>query len=124
LFYDGKRKVVPIDFLETYLSPFALAVWIMDDGAIDEVRDLGTLIEFKYNVPATVNFDKGKPRLRFAESGMNQLLKHVRQHIHPSMLYKLRRDRAPSFNMPAIVARYQGHMARPECSYDDHLEAA
>ena len=105
LFYDGRRKIVPIDFVEEYLSPFAMAVWIMDDGARDgrqlrlntqsftvsEVRDLARIVELKFNAPATVNVDKGKPRLRIAQSGMAKLINAVRPHMHQTMLYKLSR---------------------------------
>jgi len=31
-FYPEGKKVVPI-FLQVYLSPLALAIWVMDDGA-------------------------------------------------------------------------------------------
>lgn len=34
-FYDGGRKIAPRALLEEFLTPFALAVWIMDDGAAD-----------------------------------------------------------------------------------------
>ena len=34
-FYAGSRKIVPFDLLEEYLSPLAMAVWIMDDGSRD-----------------------------------------------------------------------------------------
>jgi LAGLIDADG DNA endonuclease family len=83
-----------------------MAVWIMDDGAIDgrqlrinmqsftieEVQALAEFVERRFGRCARVNLDKGKPRLRFAESGMTELLEHVRPHMHPTMLYKLRPD--------------------------------
>lgn len=31
-FYPEGKRVVPI-FLQVYLSPLALAIWVMDDGA-------------------------------------------------------------------------------------------
>lgn len=35
-FYEGNRKVIPINITELFTSPKALAVWFMDDGTCDK----------------------------------------------------------------------------------------
>lgn len=103
VFYSGSTKVLPVLYLERYLTDFGLAVWIMDDGSADgnqvrlntqsftleEVAALGGLLERKFGLRVTVNMDKGKPRLRFASETMQRLRDLVRPHIRPELRYKL-----------------------------------
>jgi hypothetical protein len=103
LFYNGQRKIAPIGLLESCLTDFGLAVWIMDDGAADgnqlrlntqsfsteEVEELAGLIRAKFGIVMTVNRDKSRARLRCSAASMAQLVDLVRHHTVPSMLYKL-----------------------------------
>ena len=66
--YVNNKKVLPL-CINDYLSPLALAIWIMDDGAkvssglklatnnfnLDEVNILCNLLKNKYNLVATPN---------------------------------------------------------------------
>lgn len=103
LFYMKQKKVVPNVFLEENFDAFALAIWIMDDGAADkkQVRintQCFTLAEnlwfikflqAKFGIVATINVDKGKYRLRISNSSMSRLKELVLPYIIPSMLYKV-----------------------------------
>lgn len=76
-FYVEKRKVVPLGVVRKYLTPLALAAWIMDDGAADgfqlrintqcfsmaECATLVALLSDEFNLRFTVNMDKERPRL-------------------------------------------------------------
>jgi hypothetical protein len=102
-FYAGTTKTVPIELLESSLSEFGLAVWIMDDGAaegnqlrlntqsfsIAEVERLAGLLRAKFGIKMTINIDKGRPRLRCKAESMARLIEFVRPHTLPNMLYKL-----------------------------------
>ena len=103
LFYKKRKKVIPNIFLEENFDAFAMAIWIMDDGAADynqlrintqcfSLAENLWFIKFlqaKFGVNATINVDKGKYRLRIAGSSMNRLKQLVLPYIIPSMLYKL-----------------------------------
>jgi hypothetical protein len=105
-FYDGPRKVVPFSLLEEYLSPPALAVWIMHDGAADgsqlclntqsftwtECEGLASFLFRRYSLKLTLNADKGKPRLRCCAESMSRLSRIVQSCMLPEMLYKLTRS--------------------------------
>jgi hypothetical protein len=102
-FYAGTTKIVPIELLESSLSEFGLAVWIMDDGAaegnqlrlntqgfsIAEAGKLASLLRAKFGIEMTINLDKGRPRLRCKAQSMARLSELVRPYTLPSMLYKL-----------------------------------
>jgi hypothetical protein len=102
-FYHGNRKVVPINYLDRHLSGLGLAIWIMDDGAADggqlrintqsftvaENQALASLLERKFRLKVTLNYDKGCPRLRCRAISMERLVGTVREHVLPEMRYKL-----------------------------------
>jgi hypothetical protein len=102
-FYIGKRKVVPGQLLESALTAFSVAVWIMDDGAADgnqlrintqsftveEAAELAGLIRAKFGIVMTINMDKGRPRLRCNAASMQSLIQLIKPHVIPDMLYKL-----------------------------------
>jgi hypothetical protein len=102
-FYHGNRKVVPIDYLDRHLGGLGLAIWIMDDGAADggqlrintpsftvaENQALAALLERKFGLKMTLNYDKGRPRLRCRAMSMKSLVGTVREHVLPEMHYKL-----------------------------------
>ncbi|MBI3985091.1 MAG: hypothetical protein HY344_04125 [Candidatus Levybacteria bacterium] len=102
-FYSDRKKVIPKIFLRDNFDPFALAIWIMDDGAADKnqlrinthsfsLEENLWLIKFlqaKFGIKSTINVDRGKYRLRIAGSSMNLLKKLINPYMIPSMLYKL-----------------------------------
>lgn len=102
-FYLGSRKIVPLELLEEYLSPLALAVWIMDDGAADgkqlrintqcftapECRWLTDLLMQKFGLRFSLNVDKRRQRLRCASGSMAELQRVVGRYILPELQYKL-----------------------------------
>lgn len=103
LFYNDRRKIIPKSFLKKNFDSFALAIWIMDDGAADKkqlrintqcfsLEENLWLIKFlqaKFGINSTVNVDREKYRLRIAGSSMNLLKELITPYIIPSMLYKL-----------------------------------
>ena len=102
-FYDGKKKVVPYELVESQMNPFSLAIWIMDDGSKDgrqlrinsqsfskdENLFLRDVLWAKLGIRSTLNQDKGRYRLRISDQSMAQLRRLVIPYIIPSMLYKL-----------------------------------
>ena len=102
-FYVDRRKTVPIKLLESGLTAFGLAVWIMDDGAaegkqlrlntqsftVEETDELASLLRAKFGIVMTINSDKGRPRLRCNAASMGRLKELIARHILPDMLYKL-----------------------------------
>jgi len=105
-FYEGSRKVIPNNFLEEFISPLALSVWIMDDGTNElgyskclrintqsftkeEQEYLCKILKEKYGFFTTLNQDKGRHRLRFAKRSMKKLTGLIQPYILPSMYYKL-----------------------------------
>lgn len=102
-FYEASRKIVPINVLRRYLTPFALAVWIMDDGAADggqlrintqsfsweECERLSIFISGRFGISFTLNSDKGYPRLRCSASSMPRLRELIAPYLLPEMRYKL-----------------------------------
>lgn len=103
MFYIGQKKVLPRLYLKDNFDAFAMAIWIMDDGAADhnqlrinsqsfdreENLWLINFLQAKFGIVSTINVDRGKYRLRIAGSSMNHLKKLVLPYIIPSMLYKL-----------------------------------
>ena len=99
VFYSAKRKILPKDFLNDNFDPFALAIWIMDDGAKDgnqlrinsqsftyqENLWLIKFLQAKFGIEAKLNIDKGKYRLRIRSKSMNFLKNLVLPHMIPSM---------------------------------------
>ncbi|MBV8151189.1 MAG: hypothetical protein JOY59_06495 [Candidatus Eremiobacteraeota bacterium] len=102
-FYLGRRKIVPRLLLAAELSPLALAVWIMDDGAADgrsirintqsfseaENRDLLDVLYGKFGLAATLNRDKGAFRIRIPAAHIAGLNLIVAPHVRAEMRYKL-----------------------------------
>ena len=103
IFYKDRKKVIPKIFLRKNFDPFALAIWIMDDGAADKnqlrintqsfsLEENLWLIKFlqtKFGIKSTINVDRRKYRLRIANSSMNLLKQLITPYIIPSMSYKL-----------------------------------
>jgi hypothetical protein len=114
MFYNKGKKVVPKNIYE-YLTPLALAVWIMDDGGLTnsgiriatnsfnlkEVELLQDVLKSKYNLNTTIQniYIKDQYSIYIKKQSINNLINIVRPHIHFSMLYKLGAH-APFGQMP------------------------
>jgi LAGLIDADG DNA endonuclease family len=98
-------KIVPnLSFLDTYLSPLALAVWIAADGARvgvglklcvngfshKECTRLADLLLQKYNLMVTVQSAGAlnQYHLFVHKQSMEDLYSIVKPHLHPCMRYK------------------------------------
>jgi hypothetical protein len=102
-FFDGRRRRLSGEFLLRHLTPLALAVWIMDDGAKDKKQlrlnsqcfskkdndILQHILRAKFGIRTTLNSDKDKYRIRIGYESMSKLTRLVRKFVLPSMLYKL-----------------------------------
>lgn len=101
----GHIKIIPKS-LELYLTPLALAIWIMDDGCklnkglkfstncfkYDEVLYLTELLYKKYNIKATIqkgNVDNTQFVIYVWTESIPLLAKIVSPYIIPSIKYKL-----------------------------------
>lgn len=92
LFYANGKKIVP-ENLGTMLTPYVLAVWIMDDGClfnqslilntqsftIDEQRYLQELFKKQYGVEVGIQKDRNNFRLYFPK----QATKRIQEIIAP-----------------------------------------
>jgi hypothetical protein len=104
MFYNNGRKVIPGNIYE-YLTPLALAVWIMDDGGfanygiriatnsfkLKEVELLQDVIKSKYNLETTIQniYIKDQYSIYIKKKSVNNLRNIVGPYIHFSMLHKL-----------------------------------
>ena len=105
LFYINGSKVVPA-VIADYLSPIALAVWIMDDGCkassglkiatnsftLQEVKFLCKVLNDKYQIEAKPH-SAGVPNqyvIYINRKSIDKLAKLVKPYIHPSIIYKLK----------------------------------
>lgn len=109
-FYRGRRKVVPID-IDRDLSPLALAVWLMDDGAADyagltfqthsftqaETNRLAAVLRRKYGLSTRVRANRGRSIVYVAAESIPELRQIVMPHVLTEFEYKLipRRFRTP-----------------------------
>lgn len=105
-FYPNKtRKVIP-DFIEIYLTPLALAVWMMDDGSsfknkgfkfstnsftLKEVQNLALILKTKYNLDTTIHKSglNNQYNIYVPKASFILLREIAKPYFHPTMLYKL-----------------------------------
>jgi ubiquinol-cytochrome c reductase cytochrome b subunit len=104
-FYPNKRKIIPAR-LDLYLSPMALAIWLMDDGSLyrnkgikfstnsftlNEVQYLATLLEKKYLINTSIHKTGviNQYNLYIPKSSLNKFIELIKLYVHPSMYYKL-----------------------------------
>ena len=111
MFYKKGTKVVPKNIYE-YLTPLALAVWIMDDAGwvnsgvriatnsfkLKEVELLNGVLNSKYNLETTIQkiWVKDKYSIYITKKSVPNLRNIVIPFIHSSMLYKLGVDNTHS----------------------------
>lgn len=107
LFYLNGKKTVPKD-IANYLTNVSLAYWIMDDGGFTgnglklytnafQIEELSLLIEAlktNFSLIATINKTSiaNQYTLYFSKNQMPLIRNLVKNHMHPSMLYKLNTD--------------------------------
>lgn len=101
----GARKIVPKS-VENYLSPLALAIWLMDDGSLyknrglkfstngftlKDVQLLAFLLEKKYSLNTAIHKTGivNQYSLYIPKTSLNTLIKIVKPHIHQTMAYKI-----------------------------------
>jgi hypothetical protein len=105
-FYPNKtRKVIP-EFINIYLTPLALAVWMMDDGkalkkkgfkfstnsfTLKEVQNLASTLKTKYNLETTIHKSglNNQYNIYVPKTSFIILREIVKPYFHPTMLYKL-----------------------------------
>lgn len=102
---NGTRKIIP-KFMATYLSPIALAVWMMDDGTsyknkgfkfstnsftLEEVKNLALILKDKYCLDSSIHKSglNNQYNIYIPKASLTNLKKIVSPHFHPTMLYKI-----------------------------------
>lgn len=99
-FYINNKKEIPIDLLEEYYTPRALAFHYMDDGtfnghtiniatcnfSVEQINLLRAFLLKKYNIDTSITKDK---RIYIKVSSHNTFLKLITPYICESMIYKL-----------------------------------
>jgi hypothetical protein len=109
-FYRDRRKIVPND-IDRDLSPLALAVWIMDDGAADyagltiqthsfssaETNRLAAVLRQKYGLRTGVRANRGSEIIYVFAESIPRLREITQPYVLPELSYKLvpRRSRTP-----------------------------
>lgn len=100
--YSKGVKQIPAN-LEHYLTPLALAIWIIDDDSFThdgvkictdcfskkEVYLLADLLKNKYNLKTTVQKNKTYWRLYIHKESLSLLKQIIYPYLEPSMYYKL-----------------------------------
>jgi len=104
MFYNKGKKVISLK-IEKYLTPLALAVWIMDDGGwakpgtriatnsfkLEEVEFLASVLRKNFDLDCTVQkigtIDQYSIYIK--GSSIPALRKLVLPYLHPSMHYKV-----------------------------------
>lgn len=106
LFIINQIKIIKTDLFH-YLTPTALAYWIMCDGVSNQYgitlctdgftnSDVGRLINIliiRYNLDCRMHFNAGKPRIYISAKSMDELRKLVKYDIIPFSYYKLQKGR-------------------------------
>lgn len=109
-FYQSRRKVVPMDVADR-LTPLALAVWFMDDGAADfagvtfqthnfsseEVERLEGVLKERFDLVTSIRSNRGRDIIYIKASSIDRLEEVIRPHLLRGFDYKLkpRRTRTP-----------------------------
>jgi heme/copper-type cytochrome/quinol oxidase subunit 2 len=104
MFYKKGKKYINKE-VEKYLTPLALAIWIMDDGGWakpgvrlatnsfnrEEIQFLVKILENKFNLNCTIQYLKeiDKYSIYIKGSSIITLTNLILPYLHPSMYYKL-----------------------------------
>jgi hypothetical protein len=105
-FYPNKnRKIIP-GFIDKFLTPRALAVWMMDDGTsfknkgfkfssnsftLKEIQNLALILKTKYNLDTTIHKSGliNQYNIYVPKASFIILRGIVKPYFHPTMLYKI-----------------------------------
>ena len=99
------KKVIPV-WIEEYLSPLALAIWIMDDGSwinnrgiklstncftLKEIKSIVSILEKKYDLKISIHSAGAidQYNIYFPKKNLPILIPLVLPYMHPFFLYKL-----------------------------------
>lgn len=102
---NNTRKIIP-NIMEIYLTPLALAVWMMDDGTsfknkgfkfstnsftLKEIHYLSSVLKKKYNIETTIHKSglNNQYNIYVPKASFMVLREIVKPYIHPTMLYKI-----------------------------------
>ena len=112
-FYGKSKKSIPC-WIKQYLSPIALAIWIMDDGtwikdrgiklctncfSLSDLKKLINILETKYGLNLAIHSagSLNQYYIYIPKSNLFILIPLVSPYLHPYFLYKLNTDKA---NLP------------------------
>ena len=101
-FYRGRRKVVP-DEIACWMTPLAVSVWFMDDGAADhwgvtlqthsfrveEVKLLARVLREGFNLTTNLRKNRGAWILYVPASNMSRFREIVTPYLLPEFAYKM-----------------------------------
>lgn len=104
MFYKNGKKIISPD-IEKYITPLALAIFIMDDGGwanpgvriatnnfkLEEVQFLVEILKKKYNIDSTVQKigTINQYSIYIKGSSIPTLQKLILPYLHTSIYYKL-----------------------------------
>ena len=102
LFYKKGKKYINAK-LQEYLTPLALAIWIMDDGCktrhgiriatncfkLDEVKILVNILTKLYNLNCTIQNIEGRYSIYITKESIPKLRIIISPYMHVCMKYKL-----------------------------------
>lgn len=105
IWYSGRTKIVPRQFLERFMTPFALAIWFCDDGhaerdnnggniatlnfTIEEVQYLQDLLRRKFGIDTTLELKKdNRPLIVLPPDARQRLTELIKPFNIPGMAYK------------------------------------
>lgn len=102
MFYLKKKKIIPIDINKILNSALSLAIWIMDDGARDnvgmtiqthsfyskEVKRLQKCLKNNFGISASIRKNKDKDILYIPKDQVKNLYNIVKKHLLPEYKYK------------------------------------
>ena len=107
-FYVNGKKVVPANIADI-LTPVGLAFWIMDDGGFtgtglkiytnafsqDELNLLVEALDKKFSIKASIHKSsiENQRTIYILKKQLPLVIDLVKEHMHPSMLYKLNIDK-------------------------------
>ena len=102
LFYSKNKKIIPKEIDKILVSPLSLAVWIMDDGARDNVgmtiqthnfshegvRHLQKCLRKNFGISVTIRRNKNKEILYIPKGQIKKLYRLVKKHLLSEYKYK------------------------------------
>lgn len=112
IFYQNRRKIVPMHIGALFKSPITLAVWFMDDGSLDyrlkyhysfslstdafrieEVRLLQRVLERRFGIQSSVQTPSSRGtkyvKLYIGKDGRDRFLETINPYILSCFAYKL-----------------------------------